>query len=231
MTEDSKDSMHIEKIKKEQECWFLRWWEVIFTWWWNREESLKSHYNALKELYSHITTEYTFHMEDDRLFLKKDKQLLEESKRILETDSHVWIVCFRNLFQKTECNLLISKKKWKQINFIDNPYLILWKKYLQYKPYSENSELFTLNPWLRRTEQMKKIMFGYEDYVNEELVWERYKQLWLITINIPSCNHIWWLSLSTRFFKDGFFRSIFRMIKNGIKYYCNLIFKWKAKFD
>ena len=149
--------------------------------------------------------------------------MLEESVNILEKDKKVWIVCYRNLFYKDVYNIWVSKKKLEE-NFFENElYNFLWKNYYQYKNYSGESWCFTLNPGLRRTKQMKQIMFGYEDYVNEYNIWVRYYNLWLITINIPVCNHIWWGFSSTAFFQDGFLKSLWRAMKNALRHYYKLL--------
>ena len=225
MTEDSKDAKHIEKMKKAQKDGFLKWWEIIFTWWSNQRNPYQSHYCALKKLYDKIDTEYTFHLEDDWEFCKKYHNLLEESVSILKTDKHVWIVCYRNHFHKDIYNFLTSKKRIRKERFNENLYNVWLKKYLQLKPFSQESESFTLNPGLRRTEQVKSIMFGHEARVDEYQMGYRYKDLWLITLEIPVCNHIWWWFLSTAFFKDWFFKSLIRASKNAIKHYCKILFK------
>ena len=225
MTEDSKDAKHIEKMKKAQKDWFLKWWEIIFTWWSNKKNPYQSHYCALKKLYDKIDTEFTFHLEDDWLFKKKYLNLLDECIDILNSDKHVWIISFRNVFYKDIYNFLVSKEKIKNEEFLENLYNVKWSRYFQYKPYSEESERFTLNPGLRRTAQMKDIMFNYEDRVDEYKIGIRYKNLWLITLLIPICNHIGWWFSSTAFFKDWFFKSISRAIKNALKLYYKIIFK------
>lgn len=225
MTEDSKDAKHIEKMKKAQKDGFLKWWEIIFTWWSNKKNPYQSHYCALKKLYDKIDTEFTFHLEDDWLFYRKYKNLLQESINILETDKKVWIVCYRNNFYKDVYNLFISKRKIKNQVFLENLYNIDWKKYLQYLPYWKDSEHFTLNPWLRRTTEVKSIMFNHEEQVDEYKIWIRYKSLWLITICIPICNHIGWWFSSTAFFKDWFLKSLLRAIKNALMHYYKTIFK------
>ena len=226
MTEDSKDIRHIEKMKKAQKDGFLKWREIIFTWWSNKKNPYQSHYCALKKLYDKIDTEFTFHLEDDWLFKKKYLNLLDEWIDILNSDKHIWIVCFTDIFHKDIYNFLQSKKEIKEKRFLKDLYEVNYKKYLQYKPYSEQSEDFTLNPWLRRTKEMIWIMFNHEDYVNEYNVWIRYKKLWLITIGIPICYHIWGWFNWTAFFKDGFLKSLFRALKNAIYHYIHTL-KWK----
>lgn len=223
LTEDSRDEKHIQKMKKAQKDGFLKWWEIIFTWWSNWRNPFESHYQALKTLYDNIDTEFTFHLEDDRLFNKRYPKLLNECIDILNSDKHVWIVCFRDPFRKDIYNFLLSKEEIKWSIFHKDLYRVNWKEYFLWKGTSNKSERFTLNPGLRRTNQMRSIMFNYENYVDETLVGERYKQLWLITLDIPICYHIGGGVSWTRFFKDWVAKSLIRALRNAIKYYFNLL--------
>ena len=81
--------------------------------------------------------------------------------------------------------------------------------------------MFILNPWLRRTEDSKKVLFWYKWKLDEYKNWELYKNMWFYTISLKNgiCYHIGDVWNSTSFFKDGFLKSILRASKNAFKFY------------
>lgn len=227
MTEDSRDEHHIEKIKEANETWFLQWWNILYTKWSGYTDPFQCHKAALDLMYSKISTPYTFHCEDDWHFKKTEFDYLQLSKSVLESNKHIGIVCLRDRFQKNENNIWVSREKLKNIYFTDILFQYFWFTYIQLKPYSEIAEFYTLNPWLRRTNESKQIIIWHEQHVDEWAMWIRYKSMWLFTVNFlhPIVGHKWWLRNSTRFLKDGLIKSLVRIIKNGYTHYKVLYFK------
>lgn len=202
ISEDTKDIKKINKIKKLNKNWFLKWWKIIFTWWiWN--SNTERHYNALKKIYSHIKTKYVFHCEDDWYFKKVNFDFIKVSKKILEKNKNIWIIQLRN-FEKDGWynNIHLIKNERKNELFEKELVNVCWFDFLQFRndKWWDICKWFSLNPWLRRTEEMKKIMFWYENKVNEVLMWKRMTKYWLISINFKDwiCRHIWNSFLSTK---------------------------------
>jgi hypothetical protein len=226
ITEDSRDKNHIQQMKKANESWFLRWRRIIYTWWSNKKNPWESHKSALEALYNAIDTTYVFHCEDDWYFTRMKFNYLELSKAILEKNHSIGIISLRNRFQKTENNIWLSSKKIKEIYFSNESYLYFWFHCIRLNPYTNTQEFYTLNPWLRRTTESKKIIIWHEKNVDEWKMWERYKSMWLFTVNLepPIVEHIWWLRNSTRFFKDWFVWSLIRVLKNWYNHYIHVLF-------
>lgn len=223
ITEDSKDPKIIKRIRTEENSWFLKGWEVIYTWWSGEESSFASHYKALYRLYNKVDTPYIFHCEDDRFFRNKSFDILVRAKKVLDSQEDIGIICFRDFWKKNIYTLLTPSSVITQQLFLPTKKIYNNTSYYQYgyheELHSQQSAYngFTLNPWLRRTQQMKDIMFGYEEVVDEIAIWKRYKACWLRTLNMcpPTCYHTWDHIYSTYFFKDGFRKSLLRGIKNA----------------
>jgi len=226
ITEDTKNLKIIKKVKYENEKWFLKWRTIIFTW----ENStiinhFESHKRALEILYDNIKTEYAFHCEDDWYFRKTEYDYIELSKYILENNKSIWIVWLRSWFQKNEHNFLLSKKEIEKKFFTDFYEEYYWFKFVRLAKIWQDQEPFLLNPWLRRTNEAKKVINSYKWKLDEYYNWKVYADMWLYTINILPWiyEHMWWWFRSTSFFKDWFIKSLFRASKNAVKYYYKLI--------
>ncbi len=225
MTEDSKNETHIKKIKEVNENWFLKWWKIFYTWWSWQTDLYKCHYYALKKLYENINTDYVFHCEDDQIFKKMNYNYLEESKNILEENRNIWLVLLRDLkkdfwIKKT----WIMKSRYYEL-LTDEEFHYNNKKYV----FCTELNSFSLQPWLRRTDEMKKIMFWFEDFVNEDKISNRYNKLWLKTILIENgiYNHIQPLLNSTKNISNlWFFNFIYITLKWTLKYRIWLVIKF-----
>lgn len=221
LTEDSKNLKVIEKIKYENKYWFLKWWKVLFTWNSNITNPFESHKNALEKLYNEIKTPYTFHCEDDWFFTNLKFNFIEISKSILEKNKEIWIIWLRDYLKKDIYNFHLNNQKIIESIFETNTQSYLWLDFYKFKDLNEKTWLFILNPWLRRTEESKKVIFWYKWKLDEYKNWEIYKNLWLYTVSLKNwvCYHIWWTWNSTSFFKDWLYKSIFRATKNAFKHY------------
>lgn len=228
ITEDTTDPDLIAQMQAGKFD-FLSWWKIIYTGDSSITDPFASHYQALESLYTHITTSYVFHCEDDRIFdWSYEWDLLEDSKEILEQDPSIGIVLYRDYTQRTSYNILQSQSIIYDERFTgeakqykNHRYQIL--KNRTHDPYSEVAAYngFTLNPGLRRTVQMQKIMFGDARTVDEKKMWERYLNTWLQSICITPgiCRHYGWWRRSTSIWKDGILGSLWRVSKNAIIYY------------
>lgn len=225
MTEDSKDRKHIEKIKKSVENWFLKGWKILFTFWSNQTNLYKSHHYALKILYDNINTKYVFHCEDDQIFKKTNFDYLKLSYEILENEKSIGIVLLRDLIKDFWLKKTgIMKSRYYEI-LTDEETSILWHDFI----FLNKNENFTLQPWLRRTNEMKKIMFWHEEYVNEKLIWERYNEIKLRTIVIKKWiyNHINPILNSTKNIKNLWvIKYIYSTINWTIRYRLWLLIKY-----
>lgn len=228
MTEDSQSITHINKIVEANKNWFLKWWKIIYTKWSNQWSLYKCHHYALKQLYWEVNTKYVFHCEDDQIFKVVENDYIYESKEILEQNKNIWIVLLRDIIKDFWLKKTWLKKSRYYELLTDEEFIYNNKKYL----YCTKSNNFSLQPWLRRTEEMKKIMFWFEDYVNEDLICSRYNELWLITI-IPIhglYNHIEPLFNSTKNIKNlWFFNFIYSTLKWTLKYRIWLLIKYIIK--
>lgn len=219
MTEDSLDKNHIKKIEKAMINWFLKWWKVIFTNW------IKQYW-ALFEMYKNVSSKYIFHCEDDWYFKKTDCDFFNISIKILENNSNIWIVLLRDFYSDWWLND-INKNENDRFDelFLHNSLLESNTEFI----FTNNTITwdwwngFSYNPWMRRTNEMKKIMFWYENYVNEFEVWKRYKELWLNSINMKEwiVVHIWNSYLSTNFKK---------LFENWLLIWIKKVIKWTFKY-
>lgn len=225
ITEDSKDELHISKMKKANKNWFLKWWTILFTWWSNQKDLYKCHYFALKTLYENITTKYVFHCEDDQIFKKTDFDYFKLSYDILENNKKIWIVLLRDLFKDFWIKKTwIMKSRYYEL-LTDKEIQFYWHNFI----YLNNNDIFTLQPWLRRTQEMKDIMFWYEEFVNEKLTWERYIKKWLetVVINPWIFNHINPIFNSTKNIKNlWIWKYIYETLKWVIRYRWLLVIKY-----
>ncbi len=211
LTEDSKNKKIIEKIKKENKTWFLKWWKIIFTWWiWNTNE--EKHFNALEKLYQEIKTDYVFHLEDDWFFKKTNFDFLKFSKKILEKNKNVWIIQLRDFDKDWWYNHIQLNKNDRKIQLFEKNSISLGRKsFLKFRNDEtwDNCKWFSLNPGLRRTKEMKEIMFWTENItqVDEILFWEKMKHIWLFSLKLEPwiCYHIWNSFLSTKILEKWFF--------------------------
>lgn len=231
IVEDSQNENHIKKIKKSNIKWFLKWWEVIFTKW------LKQHW-ALEKLYDKVSTEYIFHCEDDWYFEKVDFDFFKISEYILKNNKDIWIIQLRN-FKKDGWLNTNNKNELDRYNELFTNNIIKNENiefvYFRNDDYWDWCKWFSYNPWMRRTEEMKKVMFWYETFVDEFAIWKRFYNLWLKWINLKNwiVTHIWNNFLSTKFrslFDDWFFLWAKKVIKWSLKYRFWLLikfFKWK----
>lgn len=227
LTEDSKDEAHIQKMYEAQKNWFLKWWEILFTGWSGQTDLYKCHYYALKTLYSKITTKYVFHGEDDQIFKKVDFNYFTLSEDILEMYPHIGLVLLRDIMwdfwlKKT----WIMKSRYYEL-LTDEDFVFEGHHFL--KLAEKNS--FTLQPWLRRTWEMKEIMFWYEDFVDEGKIGERYNKKWLCSmVIIPGIfHHINPRLHSTKNIKNmWFFWYFWEILKGTFRYRTGLLIKYLA---
>lgn len=224
ITEDSRNNSHIQKIINAQKNGFLSWWEVVFT------NGKRQHW-ALIELYKRIHTKYVFHCEEDWLFRKMDFDFLNVSQFILEKYQNIGMVLLRDLASDGWL-----KKEWVSMEERYNE-LFSWETFI-YKnlkfAYCRNDEDwdfckgFSYNPWLRRTQEMRNIMFWYEDIVDEQKLGERYAKSWLVSVYIEPwiTVHIGDNYLSTKFmtiFEKGILIGIWQVLYNSYTYRIGLL--------
>jgi len=227
LTEDSKNQKHIEKMQKANKDGFLKWWEIIYTGGSWHKDPFKSHYSALERLYSEIKTKYVFHLEDDWYFRKTEYDYIQLAIEILEKDKNIGSVWYYDIFRTTMYNFFENKEVIKKTLYLEKKLNFFWFSF--YVAISKNdnefaiartkSSWFWLWPSIKRTDEMKKVMFWFEDAVDEVAIWNRFCDLWLIAINYPIYWHIWDGIKSTRFWKDWFIKSILRASKNAFKFY------------
>jgi hypothetical protein len=226
MTEDSRDEKHIHKIKQANKDGFLKWWEIIYTWWiW--PDLYSKHYFALKTLYSHINTTYVFHCEDDQIFKKTDFNYLELSKKILDSDPTVGLVQLRDLigdFNLKKTGIMKSRYYElltdERIEYFGHSFVVMstidWCRW------------FSLQPWLRRLKEMEKIMFdGSVSTVDEGGWWDKMIARWLhaVVIDPPIFNHINPIFNSTKTIKNQGLRVRLRQTLSWtVKYRSRLVF-------
>lgn len=231
ITEDSTKKSHIKKIIKENKNWFLKWWDLIYTSWSKQQW-------ALEKLYKNINTPYIFHCEDDWFFKKVDFNFFDISINLLEKNKNIWIVQLRD-FKKDWWLKLLDKEENERYNeLFSNEKIVENNLEFIYFRNDEKWDLckgFSYNPWMRRTEEMKKIMFWYENYVDEFAIWTRFKNLWLRWVNLKNwiIIHIWNSFLSTRFkslFDEWFIIWIKKVIIWTIKYRVWLLSKYLRKW-
>lgn len=204
LTEDSRDKKHIEKIKTANLHWFLKWWQIIFTWWVG-ELNQEKHYNALKILYSKINTKYVFHCEDDWCFKKVNYDFIKVSKDILDKNNTIGIIQLEDTFKSWSLNSIeyTKEERWKQL-YSDKEFI---HDNIEFKIFNyEWTNIdwhygFSLRPGLRRTSEMKKIMFWYEGYVDEAKMAERFRKENLIWLCFADWIwiHLWTPIKSTKF--------------------------------
>lgn len=204
MTEDSRDEKHIQKIKQANESGFLQWWKILYTWWiW--EINQEKHYNALKKLYNEIETEYVFHCEDDWYFKKVDFDFIKLSQKILEKNKKVWLIQLDDIKKSWALNSIefTKEERWNQLYSEEIlTYDNIDFRVFQYEWENIDGHLwFSLKPWLRRLQEMKYVMFGDENYVNEWIMAQRFREKWLIWLWIKDwiCEHLWYAFNSTKF--------------------------------
>jgi len=226
MTEDSRDSKHIDKIKQANKDGFLEWWKIIYTWWiW--PDLYSKHYFALKTLYSHINTTYVFHCEDDQIFKKTDFNYLELSKKILDSDPTVGLVQLRDLIgdfnlkktgiMKSRYYELLTDEK---IEYFGHNFIVM--------SVVDGCRWFSLQPGLRRLEEMKEIMFDGSVSAVDEGGWgDKMIARWLhaVVIDPPIFNHINPIFNSTKTIKNQGLRVRLRQTLSWtVKYRSRLVF-------
>lgn len=229
LTEDSKDENHIEKMKEANNSWFLKWWKIIYTWGANQKDFYKCHYYALKTLYDNISTKYVFHCEDDQIFKKTNFDYMRLSYNILESSQDIWIVLLRDLFKDFWLKKTwLMKSRYYEL-LTDDETELFWHNFI----YLNKNDSFTLQPWLRRLSEMKEMMFWFEDYVDEKLIWNRFNNKWLktIVINPWIFNHINPVFNSTKNIKNMWLtKYIYETLKGTIKYRWWLVIKYIEDF-
>lgn len=218
LTEDSQNKKHLERMLSAQAKGFLRWWEIIFTNWVKQQ-------GALRQLYEKIDTKYVFHCEDDWLFKKVEFNIFEISQELLENNPEIGIVQLRDfskdggldhlsIAKSMELEDLYTKEIVRNMRYnelFSKKKVSIWGIHFNYMRNDDNWDFcrgFSYNPGLRRTDQCRRIMFGYENAVDEWAIGLRFSQLWLHGVNIQDgvVMHIGWSILSTWFashFKDG----------------------------
>lgn len=242
MTEDSKNENHLKKIEYENKNWFLKWWKIIYTCGSWHTETFKSHLSALKILYDHISTDYVFHCEDDWFFKKVDYNFLDLSKKLLQTHENIWIVLLRNFDEDWWLNSANHTKEERFKELFDDRILEFQWKSFRFLNILDCVKWFTLNPWLRRTQEIKSLMFKDDEIrISEEKIWERFTSAWLSSINLEPwiILHTWYWIYTTWFnnlFNDGFFiwiKNIFtNVLYNSFKYRSKLLLRnvWIESF-
>jgi len=198
ITEDSINPSYLKKIKKEHIHGRLKDWNIIYTGVEYIKDPYISHQRALEVLYDEIQTPYAFHCEDDRIFEDQSstwsETFLDISLDILSTKKDVGIVCVRNIYQVTENNLWLSNDTI-EVLWIEKKWLIYaWREFHILKQYDSKSNHYTLNPWLRRTQETKKLLdLHHGKQVDEYAMWVEYKKMWLHSIIFaePIARHIW----------------------------------------
>lgn len=227
LTEDSKDEVHLEKIRRAERDGFLKWWKVLYTMGSSQTDLYKCHYYALVELYRRVETKYVFHCEDDQIFQKTDFDYFRLSYDILESHPEIGIVQLRDL--KKDFGL---KKTWIMASryyelLTDRSIVLFGHRFI----YASDTNLFSLQPWLRRIAEMREIMFGYEDYVDERKVNERMRGLSLQSIVLDPWifNHINPILHSTKNLKNlGIIVYTFSFLGWTIRYRSRLLVKYFA---
>ena len=215
LNEDSLDEKHIQKIKEENKDGFLQWWKIFFSesiW----DTNYQKHYNALKNLYSHIDTPYIFHIEDDWLFEKKEWfNPIQTSKNILEKHSDIGIVQLRNFSIDGWLNhaTLHKKERYKQL-FTEKYIVQDWIKFYYMNSHETTWDIckwFSFNPWLRRTKEISNLMFWFEEYVDEIKVGKRFSEKWLHSVNMENgiIQHMWNFFASTKIIQEWNLKEIF----------------------
>lgn len=227
LTEDSRDKKHLEKMKEAQKNWFLQGREILFTGGSGQKDLYKCHYYALKTLYEHIDTKYVFHCEDDQIFRPVEFDYFKISYEVLEANKNIVLLLLRDVWQD------FGLKKNGVMK--DRYYEILTDEELKFKGYNwiflQWKSSFSLQPGLRRTFEMKNIMFWYEDYVDESLVSNRltgngWRSLILKTWNWVY-NHINPIFNSTKNIKNlGLWRYIISTLSGTICYRWGLLLKF-----
>lgn len=225
LTEDSKDQSHIELMKNANKNWFLKWWTILFTWGSNQKDLYKCHHFALKTLYENITTKYVFHCEDDQIFKKCDFDYFQLSFNILENYKDIWIVLLRDIIKDfwIKKNWIMKSRYYELLT--DNETTFYWHKFI----YANPNESFSLQPWLRRLNEMKEIMFWFEDSLDEHIIWKRFNMKWLKTVIITPWiyNHINPIFNSTKNIKNLWLsRYIYDTLKWTITYRWWLLIKF-----
>lgn len=231
IVEDSKNNNHINKIKKSNKNGFLKWWKIIFTKW------IKQHW-ALKELYKNVDSKYIFHCEDDWYFEKVNFDFFKISINILENNKDIWIIQLRNFLKDGWLNTNNKNENDRYNELFSNKIIEESNIKFVYFRNDENwdwCKWFSYNPWMRRTDEMKKIMFWYEEFVDEFSIGKRFNDLWLKWINLQNwiVTHIWNNYLSTKFttlFDEWFIKWFIKAVKWSLKYRFWLLIKlikWK----
>lgn len=227
LTEDSRDKKHQEKMKEAQKNWFLQGREILFTGGSGQKDLYKCHYYALKTLYEHIDTKYVFHCEDDQIFRPVEFDYLQLSYELLESHKNIVLVLLRDIW----------KDYWLQKNGVmkDRYYEILTDEKLGFQWYNrlflQWKSSFSLQPGLRRTSEMKDIMFWYEDYVDESLVANRltkkgWKSLILKTWNWIYTNPNRRINSTKNIKNLGLRRYIISTLSGTIRYRWGLLLKF-----
>ena len=139
---------------------------------------------SIDKAYSLITTEYIFHCEDDWYFYRSG--FMEKSLEILLDNSMVVNVNIRERnngdrgsFHPIDNNELVTKYGVKYFLYSQN-YLGEWHG-------------FSWNPGLRRKSDYN-IIAPYKQYVNEQGVGSKYKELGFRSacLDMSYCKHIYW---------------------------------------
>ncbi|MDB9992172.1 hypothetical protein OAD94_06665 [Amylibacter sp.] len=100
-----------------------------------QHKSKKNHHKALDELYSHVSTKYIFHCEDDWIFNRLD--FVDDSIKILEEFPNVSSVSFRDIN-----NFSFTSEQLSQILIIEGDNI----KYTRLDPLHDQWYGFSLNP-------------------------------------------------------------------------------------
>jgi hypothetical protein len=204
-------------MQEAEEVWFLQWWKVFYTGWSGKIDLYKRHHYALRTLYENIETPYVFHCEDDQIFKKTNFDYIQLSREILEYHAEIGIVQLRDLawdfgIKKTG---LMRSRYYELLTDVECD--IFGHHFI----YAHEDNIFSLQPWLRRTEEMRKVMFWHEDYVDEKLINTRMIELWLQSVVlIPWIfNHINPVFHSTKNIKNlGLFRYFISFLSGVIRY-------------
>lgn len=236
MTEDSNNKSYLKKIAVANNKWFLKWWKIIYTWGSGHKETFKSHLSALSILYNNIHTEYTFHLEDDWYFKKVNFNILDLSKELLIKYPKIWIVLLRDYKEDWWLSNPNQSEEERFNELFDSKILeFKWKRF-RYMNIFDVTHGFTLNPWLRRTKQIKDIMFRKNQIrIDEDNIWKKYSELWFRSVNLEPwlILHTWYWINTTWFnnlFNDGLLlwikNIIFDVLYNSFKYRFSLIWRY-----
>lgn len=229
LTEDSQDEAHIANMKKAKESGFLQDWEVIFTGWSWKENLYERHYSALERLYKDISTKYVFHCEDDQIFRKTDFDYFAWSYDVLEKYPKIALVLLRDIcgdfgLKKTG----ITASRYYEI-LTDREENLCGHDVIFFHP----DESFSLQPWLRRTDVMKQMMFGYETRVTEKAVSRRLSEWWFESVVIKNgiYRHMNPIFHSTKNIKNlGLWKYIISTLSGTIRYRGGLVIKYIKRF-